>query len=156
MELTGKQKLMEKLDDCLIGHAEGLCAWGTPSIAALYHFQELAELHCYLKTAHTFTAAEVEALLRFDDPLEVAAACWEENPHEYSFPICELLEELHAYEKFPLAQADPPPEKISVRDRLRTAMQEARRSRQPRKDIHTAAKAAEHDIGSESNGSFPH
>ena len=129
MELTGKQKLMEKLDDCLIGHAEGLCAWGTPSIAALYHFQELAELHCYLKTAHTFTAAEVEALLRLDDPLE-------ENPHEYSFPICELLEELHAYEKFPLAQADPPPEKVSVRDRLRTAMQEARRQ-PPAKEGHT-------------------
>ena len=82
MERIGKQKLMEKLDDCLVDHAEGLCAWGTPSIATLYHFQELAELHCYLKTAHTFTAAEVEALLRFDDPLEAAAACWEENSHE--------------------------------------------------------------------------
>ena len=136
MERIGKQKLMEKLDDCLVDHAEGLCAWGTPSIATLYHFQELAELHCYLKTAHTFTAAEVEALLRFDDPLEAAAACWEENSHEYSFPICELLEELHAYEKFPLAKADPPPQKVSVRDLLRTAMQEAHHQ-PPAKEGHT-------------------
>ena len=127
MERIGKQKLMEKLDDCLVDHAEGLCAWGTPSIATLYHFQELAELHCYLKTAHTFTAAEVEALLRFDDPLEVAAACWEENPHEYSFPICELLEHIKAKENFPLAE-EQLPEKLPVRDQSMLAIKRVCRS----------------------------
>ena len=89
--------------------------------------QGLAELHCYLKTAHEFNAAEVDGLLRFADPLEVAKACWEDNPHEYSFPICELLGTVRARERFPLAEPTPPPEKVSVRERLNAAIQEAHR-----------------------------
>ena len=47
-----------------------------------------------------FTPAEVEALLSFQDPLDVARWCWEENNHEHSFPICDLLKEIDAEQKF--------------------------------------------------------
>ena len=72
-----------------------------PSILDTYKLQGLSELHYYLKVEHEFTAAEVEALLSFADPLAVAQECWEENGHEPSFPICELLNEINAYQRFP-------------------------------------------------------
>ena len=56
--------------------------------------KDLADLHYYLKAEHEFTPAEVEALLSFQDPLDVAHWCWEDNPHEHSFPICELLDKI--------------------------------------------------------------
>ena len=92
--------------------------------------QGLAELHCYLKTVHQFDAAEVEALLQFADPLEAANLCWEENPHAYRFPICELLRETGAKERLPPAGPEPP-RKLSVREQLRTAMREARQQPAP-------------------------
>ena len=51
--------------------------------------------------------AEVEALLSFQDPLDVARWCWEENTHAHSFPICELLEEIQADRKFPKELSEP-------------------------------------------------
>ena len=68
----------------------------------MYELELLSQVHCYLKTEHEFTAAEVEALLAFQSPLEVARWCWEDNPHEHSFPIWELLNIIKAYERFPL------------------------------------------------------
>ena len=125
-EYEAKALLMNRLDECLLNRAVGLCAdRDALTIRDVYELQGLAEVHAYLKIEHEFTAAEVEALLKFADPLEAASACWEDNPHEYSFPICELLNEVHALERFPLALAPPPPERPSLRDRLRTAVQEA-------------------------------
>ena len=128
MEFEAKKLLMERLDKSLLDHAAALSNDSAgPTILGVYNLQELAELHCYLKTAHEFNAAEVDGLLRFADPLEVAKACWEDNPHEYSFPICELLGTVRARERFPLAEPTPPPEKVSVRERLNAAIQEAHR-----------------------------
>lgn len=128
MEFEAKKLLMERLDKSLLAHAAVLNHGSEgPTILGVYTLQGLAELHCYLKTGHAFNAAEVDALLQFTDPLEVAQACWEDNPHEYSFPICELLEATQARDRFPLAEPTPPPEKISVRERLRAAIQEANR-----------------------------
>ena len=107
MEQEAKRILMERLDDCLKVHADLL---DLQDIGSIYELQDLAGLHYYLKTEHPFTPAEVEALLTFQDPLEVARWCQEENPHAHSFPICELLEKIGAYQKFdrfPPAQADP-------------------------------------------------
>lgn len=126
-EYRAKEKLLDQLDQSLLNHAKSLSAGEGPGIADVYHLQSLAELHCYLKTVHQFDSAEVEALLKFADPLAAANLCWEENPHEYSFPIRELLKESNAYERLPLAEPTPPPEKASVRERLRTAIQEANR-----------------------------
>lgn len=112
MEQEAKRMLMERLDDCLKVHADLL---DSQDIGSIYELQDLAQLHYYLKVEHPFTPAEVEALLSFQDPLEVARWCKEENTHAHSFPICELLEKIGAYQKFdrsPLTQEDPQVELI--------------------------------------------
>ena len=129
MEFEAKKLLMERLDKNLLEHAAALSEG--PTILGTYELQGLAELHCYLKTAHEFNAAEVDALLQFADPLEAAQACWEDNPHEYSFPICELLETTRARDRFPLAESTPPLEKPSVREQLHAAMKKARQQPVP-------------------------
>lgn len=129
MELFAEQaaeaKLLKKLDESLLAHAKDLSARDDLQIVDVYRLQGLAELHCYLKTVHQFDAAEVEALLQFADPLEAANLCWEENPHACRFPICELLRETGAKDRLPPAGPESP-QKLSVREQLRTAMREAR------------------------------
>lgn len=97
IEQDAKRLLMERLDECLKVHADMLDA---QNIGSIYELQRLSELHYYLKVEHVFTPAEVEALLSFQDPLDVARWCWEENNHEHSFPICDLLKEIDAEQKF--------------------------------------------------------
>ena len=113
-----------------MNHAKDLSAGDGPQIADVYDLQGLAELHCYLKTVHQFDPAEVEALLQFADPLAAANLCWEENSHEYSFPICDLLRETNAKEHLPLAEPEQP-KRQSVREQLRTAIKEARQQSAP-------------------------
>ena len=124
-EQQAKERLMNKLDQSLLNHAKALSSEDGPQIVEVYGLQSLAELHCYLKTVHPFDSAEVEALLQFDDPLRAASVCWEENSHEYSFPICDLLRETNAKERLPLAEPEPP-KKLSIREQLRSAIKEAR------------------------------
>ncbi len=59
-------------------------------------------MHYYLKTEHQFTPEEADALLQFQDPLDVARWCKEDNPYEHSFPICKLLKSIDAYDHFDL------------------------------------------------------
>ena len=125
MKFDGIRKLKELLDKCLLAHATELC--GNNPTDPVYELQGLAEVHCYLKTMHDITPDEADALLRFADPLAVVYACWEDNPHTYSFPILELLEQLKAEENFPLAE-EQLPEKLPVRDQSRLAIKRARRS----------------------------
>ena len=96
---------MDRLDRSLLNHVVTLGHKdGGPSIGDAYELQDLAERHFYLKAEHEFTPAEVEALLSFADPLAVASACWEDNDHKHSFPICELLNEIGAYQRFPMKE----------------------------------------------------
>lgn len=97
MDQDAKRLLMERLDECLKVHADMLDG---ENIGAIYELQGLAELHYYLKVEHEYTQAEIEELLEFQDPLDVARWCWEENSQEESFPICELLKEIDAEKKF--------------------------------------------------------
>ncbi len=129
-EHDAKAKLLKRLDESLLAHARDLAARDGPQIVDVYGLQGLAELHCYLKTVHQFDAAEVEALLQFADPLAAANLCWEENSHEYSFPICDLLRETGAKDRLPPAEPEPP-KKLSVREQLRAAMREARQQPAP-------------------------
>lgn len=99
IEQNAKLLLMERLDECLKVHADMLDA---ENIGSIYELQGLSELHYYLKAEHEFTPVEVEALLSFQDPLDVARLCREENTHEHSFPICDLLKEIQAEQKFPM------------------------------------------------------
>lgn len=111
MEQEAKELLRKRLDECLRAHADAI---NPGDIGSIYDLQQLSEIHIYLKTEHEFTAAEVEALLAFRDPLDVARWCWEENTHEHSFPICELLKEIHADDRFdPVERTSPLNEKYT-------------------------------------------
>ena len=124
-EHHAKEKLLGKLDESLLDHAKNLAAGDDLQIVDVYRLQGLAELHYYLKALHQFDPAEVETLLQFADPLEAANLCWEENSHEYSFPICDLLRKTRAKDRLPFAEPEPP-KRVSVREQLRTSMQESR------------------------------
>lgn len=103
MDYEAKRPLMEQIDKSLKEHAIALGDKdGGPGIADIYGMQEMAELHYYLKVEHEFKPNEVAALLQFADPLAVAVECWEERTPEKGFPICDLLKEIEAYDRFPL------------------------------------------------------
>ena len=127
METEGKELLWRRLDESLRRHAKALGGGdGLPDIADIYRVQEMAEVHCYLKTEHPFTPMEVNALLQFADPLEVAVACWERNPDKYALDICKILDANDMFQNF--APAEPErTEKPSLRGQLHAAMDEARR-----------------------------
>lgn len=109
MEQDAKKLLMDRLDDCLSIHADML---DSTNIGSIYELQDLAALHYYLKVEHEFTPAEVEALLFFQDPLDVAHWCWEENTHEHSFPICELLDKIDAFQRFEQINEETSPDRM--------------------------------------------
>lgn len=118
MEQTSKQLLFARLDENIRERTRSMFMDNAqPDIKDIYELQLLSELHYYLKTEHPFTPAETEALLSFKDPLNVARWCSEERGHPYSFPICELLDKIKAYDRFEqLLQ-----EKTSLRERLQKA-----------------------------------
>ena len=92
--------LRRRLDGSLKDHAEKT---DHNDIGDIYRLQEYSETHYYMKAAHEYTPAEVEALLSFVDPLEVAFWCREESTHKVGLPICEILKEINAdarFEKF--------------------------------------------------------
>ena len=127
METDGKERLWRQLDESLRRHAKALGGGeGLPDIADIYRVQEMAEVHCYLKTAHPFTPMEVNALLRFADPLEVAVACWEQNPDRYAFDICGILKTNDMFRNFAPAEMERE-EKLSLRGQLHAAVEETRR-----------------------------
>ena len=64
----------------------------------LSELKKMSDVYYYLRDEHDFSAAEIVALMRFADPLEVAAVCWAERGPSETFPICDLLEQTHAYE----------------------------------------------------------
>lgn len=98
-----KRPLVERLDKSLLDHAVAVGKKeGGPDIVDVYKLQALSEIHCYLKIEHDFTADEVVALMKFVDPLEVAAMCWEERDSDAAFSICDVLNEIKAYEIYPL------------------------------------------------------
>ena len=97
------QQLRERLDDSLIHHAK---LTQRDNIGELYKLQAYSETHFYMKAAHDYTPAEVEALLSFVDPLEVAYWCREENTHKVGLPICDILKEIHADERFEKLEPD--------------------------------------------------
>lgn len=98
-----KRPLIERLDKSLLDHAVAVgTKEGGPEIVDVYKLRALSETHCYLKIEHDFTADEVAALMKFVDPLKVAAMCWEERDPDAAFSICDILDKINAYEIYPL------------------------------------------------------
>ena len=109
MEQEAKLLLFKRLDECLKEHTKDMFLNNTqPDMKDIYELQQLAELHYNLKVSHPFTPAEVEALLSFRDPLNVARGCWEEITHAHSFPICELLQTINADKRFEKVPTEKP------------------------------------------------
>ena len=77
--------LRRRLDGSLKDHAEKT---DYNDIGDIYRLQEYSETHYYMKAVHDYTPAEVEALLAFVDPLEVAFWCREESTHKVG--LCPL------------------------------------------------------------------
>ena len=103
MDYEAKRPLVKKIDRSLLKRAAALGSKeGGPELTDVYTLQGLAETHRYLRWKHEFHPGEVEALLRFDDPLVVARRCWEVRDPEKGFPICDLIRKVHADELFPL------------------------------------------------------
>lgn len=104
MGFTEKWKLMKRLDQSLLDQAALLGAH--PTIEGVYRLQSLADTHCTLKTRHRLTLGEVQTLSEFADPLEVAHQCRMVNGFAEDWPICELLDEMNAFGRFPLAHPE--------------------------------------------------
>ena len=90
-------QLRDRLDACLKHHADEI---DCTDIGDIYRLQAYSETHYYMKAVHDYTPAEVEALLAFEDPLEVAFWCREENTHTVGLPVYEILKEINADERF--------------------------------------------------------
>ena len=137
LERGGEELLRKRLDECL---AESAKQYMEPRDD--YYLQALTEVHIYLKIEHKFTPREVNDLLKFKDPLNVAMNCWEENPDRFCFDISRILRETKAFEHFPLAQSEKTPkEKISIREQLneakRTVQQQLKSGKHISNDAHS-------------------
>ena len=104
-----EETLIRRLDECLLRHAEALTAGGGhPTIPELHKLAPLISVHEYLTGQHGFDGAEVEALLRFEDPLEVIASCAGVGSPIVDMDICFYLERSNAEDCFPLVNAETP------------------------------------------------
>ena len=136
MESRGQDLLKQRLDECLRKYAADVMEprdkAGNPFIQNIYLLQGMAEVHYMLKAEHPFTPQEVNALMKFENPLAVAYACWEENEDRYAFDICALIEKHQMEKSFRLADPSMSHEEpLSLREQLQAAMKESRRQLRP-------------------------
>lgn len=121
-ELKAINQLFDRLDKSLAWNAALLGRRNpNPDIGTVDALGDLFERHRYLKNEHDFVPGEAEALLCFSDPLTAAQSCWEENRFA-NFPICEILNDIGAYDRFALTKAEQDrrskPQLQELRERL--------------------------------------
>ena len=103
-ELDAINRLFDRLDSNLSWNAAILGRRNPdPDMETVDALGDLFERHRYLKNKHNFVPGEAEALLSFINPLIVAQCCWEENRFA-NFPICEILNDIGAYDRFTLTK----------------------------------------------------
>ena len=74
-----------------------------PELKRIYELKEAANLYFYLIEEHDLTQNEIEALLKFENPMEVLKGCWESNTAQYGFDICDIMDATNCWEEYPLS-----------------------------------------------------
>ena len=100
-DVSGKEKADAPLDASLLTHATALCS--APGIEQVYRLRGLAETHFRFRNQYRLTPEDVTGLLCFADPLEVADQCRRLTACSEMLPISALLDEMNAYQRYPLA-----------------------------------------------------
>ena len=104
MDRDKKDLLLDKLTISLQEQAKALGQGpDLPELKRIYELKEAANLYFYLKEEHDFTPDEVNALLKFENPMEVAMGCWESNTAQYGFDICDIMDAINCWEDYPLS-----------------------------------------------------
>ncbi len=104
MEFKNKWRLMKRLDQSLIDQAALVGAH--PTIEGIYRLHSLTDTRSVLKHTHRLTLGEVTMLSAFADPLDAAHQSRMANGFAEDWPICELLDEMNAFGRFPLAHPE--------------------------------------------------
>ena len=132
-----QQKLCGRLDANL---TEFQKQWRSKSADELIDMSReitaIRDAHYYLTESHGFEPEEIDYLLLFDNPLEVAADKWLERTEDlsdFSFALDEVFDKHDALRDYDLAK-----EKPSVLEKLRAATNLA-----PVKDTAVKSKEAE-------------
>ncbi len=103
-----RAELITRLGESMIRHLIDVSEKANAEkIDAAHAIRDYLNVHYHLVKEHQFTNAEVEALLEFADPLEVATACWEANTSA-DFDICDMLDKINAKSDYPLADGTVP------------------------------------------------
>ena len=101
-------ELITRLGECMIQRLLAVSEKNNgEKLDAAHAIRDYLNVHYHLVKEHTFTDAEVDALLKFADPLEVAVACWEANTSA-DFDICDMLDKINAKADYPLADGTVP------------------------------------------------
>lgn len=104
--------LIAKLDACLLERLAIVAdVKGAARIKQAQAILTDLNVHKYLTHEHPFTSKEVDALLEFADPLEVAVAYWESNG-SVDLDICDMLDKINAKSVFQLADGTMPEPEI--------------------------------------------
>ena len=132
-----QQKLFGRLD---ANRTEFQKQWRSKSADELIDMSReitaIRDAHYYLTESHGFEPEEIDYLLLFDNPLEVAADKWLERTEDlsdFSFALDEVFDKHDALRDYDLAK-----EKPSVLEKLRAANNLA-----PVKDTAVKSKEAE-------------
>ena len=104
-DVEKEEALLKRLDQSLLKHVAAVTTGdGHPTIEELYKLAPLISTHEYL-SEHAFVKEDLDALLQFQDPLEVVATCAEVGSPIVEIFLEDCLEEGRAKERFPLVEA---------------------------------------------------
>ena len=92
--------LIRRLDECLLKRYDGVGR--NPGLGSLHTLGYFIAMHEYLTGEHCFSEEEVSRLLRFEDPLEVAAECAEIGNTLHDINLQFYMERANPEESFPM------------------------------------------------------
>ena len=110
--IGNEETLMRRLDERLLNRFQSVSQSGTtPDIEAIRELGRYIDMYGYLTEEHNFEESEVERLLRFEDPLEVAVECVNLGGDIRTVDLNFYLNRMNAEKIFPiLPDSDTPPQ----------------------------------------------